>query len=73
MNNDNIFDLLIDVVFAMSTQLGGIGPKYQDLVVYFCLGEGENLPQFHLRDIHIRSENFLLQYQTGQIDNLKGK
>ena len=40
MNNDNDFDLLIDVVFAMSPKLGGLGPKAQELVIYFCLGEG---------------------------------
>ena len=38
MNIDNGFDLLVAVIFAMSTQLGGLGPKYQDLVISFCLG-----------------------------------
>ena len=33
MNNDNGFDLIIAVVFAISTQLGGFGPKSQDLVI----------------------------------------
>ena len=61
MNNDNGFDLLIDVVFEMSSQLGGLGPKYQDLVISFHLAEGEALPQLHPRDLHIKSENFLLQ------------
>ena len=37
MNNDNSFYLIIYVVFAMSPQLGGLGPKYQDLVIYFSL------------------------------------
>ena len=60
MNNDNGFDLLIDVVFDMSTQLGRIGPKHQDLVISFNLGEGEKIPQFNLRDLQIRSKTFLL-------------
>ena len=73
MNNDNIFDLFIAFVFAMSTQLGGLGPKYQDIVISFSIGEGENTPQLNLRDLQIRSENFLFQDETGQINNLKGK
>ena len=73
MNNDNGFDLLIDAVFATSPQLGGIGPKPQDLVISFHLGEVENHTKFHIRDIQIRSENFLLQNQTVQINNLTGK
>ena len=32
MKNDNIFDLLVSVVFAMIPQLDGIEPKAQDLV-----------------------------------------
>ena len=48
MNNENVFDLLIAVVFAMIPWLGGIGPKAQDLVIYFCLGEGRIIPQLHL-------------------------
>ena len=39
MNIDNIVDLLVAVVFAMSPQIGVIGPKYQDLVTYICVGE----------------------------------
>ena len=57
----------------MSPQLGRIGPKAQELVIYVCLVQGENIPQFHLRDLHTRSENFLLRYQKRQINNLKGK
>ena len=38
MNNENGFIILVGVVFAMSTQLGGLGPKYQYLVISFCLG-----------------------------------
>ena len=65
MNNDNLFDFIISVVFAsMSPQLGVLGPKSQDLVVSFTLVEGENIPQFHLRALQIRSEIFLLQYET---------
>ena len=73
MNNNNIFDLLIAVVFGMSPQLGGLGPKSQDLVILFFIGEGENPHQLNLRALHIRSENFLLQYKTRQINNLTGK
>ena len=40
MNNYNVFDLLVAVVLAMSPQLGVLGPKSQDLVIPFCLGEG---------------------------------
>ena len=35
MNIDNVFDLLMDVIFSMRTQLGGGGTKEQDLVIYF--------------------------------------
>ena len=41
-NNDNGFDLLIAVVFAMIPQLGRLGPKHQDLVIPFSLGSEEN-------------------------------
>ena len=57
----------------MSTQLGVIGSKAQDLVISFFIGEVETLPQFHLRALHIRSEIFLFQDKTGQINNLIGK
>ena len=33
MNNDNYFELIISFLFAMSPQLGGIGPKSQDPVI----------------------------------------
>ena len=62
MNNYNGFELLIDVVFSISPQLVGLGHKAQDLVISFRLGEGETIPQFHLRALHIISELFLLQY-----------
>ena len=51
MNNDKGFDIIISFVFAMSNQLGGLGPKPQDLLISFSLDEGETLPQFHLRDL----------------------
>ena len=73
MHNVNGFELLTAIVFAMSPQLGGLGPKSQDLMIYVCLVEGENLPQFHLRDLHIRAEIFLLQDQTGRINNITCK
>ena len=43
MNIDNRFDLLVDVVFAMSHQLGDIGTKEEDIVTSFRLGEGYSL------------------------------
>ena len=66
MNNDNVFELIIDVVFAMIPQLGGLGPKYQDLVISFHSGERETLPQFHLRALHTRIEIFLFQDKQGK-------
>ena len=73
MNIDIVFDIMIAVVFSMSTQPRWLEKKPQDLVISFCLGEGENIPQFHLRALQIRSEIFLLQDKTGQINNLTGK
>ena len=46
---------MISVVFYMSLQLGVIGPKGQDLVISFCLGEGEILLQFYIRAIQIKN------------------
>ena len=60
INNDNGFDLLIAVVFGMSSQRVVLGTKYQDLVISVCLVEGETFPQLHLRAFQIRSEIFLL-------------
>ena len=57
----------------MIPQLGGLGPKKQDLVISFHLGEGETITQFHLRVIQIKSESFLLKYKTGKRNNLTGK
>ena len=73
MNIHNIFDLLVTVFFAMSPQIGLIGPKYQGLVISFCLGKGETIPQSHLRYIQARSKIFMLNDETGQIKNLTGK
>ena len=73
MNNDNGFDLIIAVVFVMSPQQVGLGPKAQYVVIPFRLGEVETLPEFHLRSLTVRSELDLFQDQTGQINNLTGK
>ena len=60
MNHDKVFGLNNDFVFVMSPQLGRLGPKSHEILVSFCLGEGETLPQLQLRDLHIRSKFFLL-------------
>ena len=73
MNNNNLFNLLNGVGFSVSPKLVVLGPKSQDLVISFYLDEGETIPQFHIRYLHIRSEIFLLQDETGQINNLTGK
>ena len=39
MNIDNVFDLLVAVVFDMGTQLVGIGLKGKNIVISFHLGE----------------------------------
>ena len=56
MTKDNIVDLLIAVSFSMNPKLGGLGPKYQDVVISFRLDEGKTLTQFHFRTLQIRSE-----------------
>ena len=58
MNKDNEFDLIIYVVFDMCTQLGGLVP---------------NIQKSQLIALQIRSANFLLQYETWKMNNLKGK
>ena len=73
MNKESCFDLIIDFVFTISPQLLGLVTKAQDLVISFCICEGETLPRFHLRVIHIGSETFLLQDKKIQINNLTGK
>ena len=55
MHNNNVFDLLIAVIFTMSPQIGVLGTKAQYFLIPFRLGEVETLPYFHLRDITIRS------------------
>ena len=70
MHYDNGFELLIAVVFQMIPQLVGLGPKYQDLLIPFLLGEGEPLPYFHLRALLIRSKLVLMRDQKVQISNL---
>ena len=65
MHCDNEFELLIAIVFGMSIQLGGLGPKSQDLTIRFFCSEGERLTDFHLRSLTIRSELDLIRYQTG--------
>ena len=57
----------------MSPQLGGLGTKYQELLIPFSLGEGEPLPDFRLRALTIRSEPELIRDKTGKINNLKGE
>ena len=65
----NGFDLLIPVVFSISTRLRVLGPKYQDLVIYFRLGEVKTLPQFHLRALYIEIEIFPLKYKQDKSTN----
>ena len=57
----------------MSTELGGLIPKAQDLAISFFLGEGETIPQFHLRYFQTTYEIILLQDKIGQIKSLIGK
>ena len=57
----------------MIPQLGGLGPKAQDLVIPFRLGEGEILSDFHIRALVIISELVLMRYQTVHINNFTGK
>ena len=55
MDNDNGFGLLIPFVFYMSPQIGGLGTKAQEFLIYFHLGEVEPLPQSHLIALQVRS------------------
>ena len=73
MHYDNGFEILLAVVFAMSPQLGVLGPKAQDFVTPFCLSEVEPISDFHLIALVIRSELVLIIIQTGNINNLIGK
>ena len=54
MNNDNGFDVLVEVFFAMSPQLGGIVTKAQDLVTSFEPIVGYSLPDFNLQALQAR-------------------
>ena len=40
MHYDNVSELIILVVLSMFPQLKVIGPRAQDRVIPFCLGEG---------------------------------
>ena len=44
----------------MSTQLGGIGIKYQYLVISFFLDKGKTLTQFHFRVLQAQIDIFML-------------
>ena len=73
MHCGNGFEILINVVFSIIPKLGGIGPKAQELVIPFWLGEGKYLSNFHLRDLAVRSELVFTRDKTGYINNLKVK
>ena len=73
MHYDNEFELILEVVFGMSPQLGGLGPKKQDLVIPLHLGEGELLSYYHLIALAIMIELVLTRDQKGQMNNLTGK
>ena len=70
MNIDNIFDILVAFLFSMSPQLGGLGSKSQELLIYFLLGEGEPITEFYLRYFQTRSETYLLNDKKLQTNNL---
>ena len=57
----------------MRFKLGGLGVKAQYLVVSFCLGEGETLPQFHIISFQARIKKILFKDETGKINNIIGK
>ena len=57
----------------MSPQLGGLGPKAEELMIPFRLGKGEPISDFHLRYIAIIIELLLMRYKTVYINNLTGK
>ena len=44
INSNNVFNILISVVFDMSSQLGVLGTKSQELAISFCIAEVETLP-----------------------------
>ena len=57
----------------MIPQLGVIGPKSKDIVISFCLGEGESLPELHSRALQSRRNIYLLNDEIVQANNLTGK
>ena len=61
MDNENGFDLLIYIVFDMTTQLRGLVPKAKYIVISFSLGEEETIKKLHLSDLQIISENFMFK------------
>ena len=73
MQYDNGFELLIAFVFSMGPKLLGLGPKSQDILIPFYLGEGDSLTDFHLRALAIRSELVLKRHQTEYIYKPTGK
>ena len=61
------------VLFDMSPQLGGIVPKFQDLVTSFQLIECESLPGFHLQSLQPKIEIYKLNDNIFQGNNLACK
>ena len=64
MQYDNGFELLIAFVFSMVPKLLGLGPKSQDIVIPFYLGEGDSPTDFHLKALAIRIELVSERHQT---------
>ena len=54
MHYDNLFDHFITVVLSIIPKLVVVVSKSQYLVIPFCLGEGEPLPNFNLIDLVIK-------------------
>ena len=57
----------------MITQIGGTGPKTQDLVTSFQLIEGDSLTAFHMWYPKAWGEIYLLNDKSGQKKNLTGE
>ena len=73
MNNNNVYDLLVAVGFAMSFYICDIWPKSQDLVAPFKILKSESLPDFYMYDIQSRSNICLLSYNIYQKNFLTHK
>ena len=73
MHYENLFELIIAVIFSTIPKLGGLGPKAQDIAIPFHLCEGEPLPNFDLIALEIISKIVFMRDQIGQINNLTGK